>query len=185
MCIAKPRFTIRLLIVLAVFYGSLAMANEFPDGQQAIAPGMGVALSDAQLDSRAKHIFPDGSGLPEGSGTAARGAPLYKEHCASCHGSEGQGGKALELVGDASLLATDYPDKGIAVYWPYAPTLYEYIDRSMPPETPGMFSVDELYSLIAHLLELNELIEAGSAFNQDSLANIEMPNKDGFVTIGR
>ena len=182
---AKQKFFKCLIATCCSLACSLATASEFPDDTHAISPELGVELSDIEVDRFAKHIFSDGSGLPEGSGTAARGTLLYRDHCASCHGSVGQGGKALELVGDASLLATDYPDKGIAVYWPYAPTLFEYVDRSMPPATPGMFSVDELYSLIAYLLELNELIEPGAVVDPQLLADIEMPNKDGFVTIGR
>ena len=185
MCTAKQKLLKYLMGTGFVLVFTLASANEFPDNTQAVSPRLGVALSNIQIDRSIKHIFPDGTGLPEGSGTAVGGAPLYRDHCASCHGSVGQGGKALELVGDASLLATDYPDKGIAVYWPYAPTLFEYVDRSMPPANPGMFSVEELYSLIAHLLELNELIEPGAVVDQQLLADIEMPNKDGFVTIGR
>ena len=174
-----------LIVAFVVFYCTAAIANEFPVTKEAIVPSLGTVLSKAQLENTPTHVFPDGSGLPEGSGTATSGAPLYREHCAHCHCSVGQGGKALELVGDASLLASDYPDKGIAVFWPYAPTLFEYIDRSMPPATPGMYSNNELYSLIAYLLELNELIEPGQILDKQSLATLQMPNRDGFVTIGR
>ena len=161
------------------------LANEFPDTRKTLTIALGTPLSNQQVEALSQHIFADGTGLPEGSGTAKQGLALYSAHCASCHGSAGQGGKALELVGDPSLLATDYPDKGIAVYWPNAPTLYEYIRRSMPPATPGMFSNDELYSLIAHLLELNGLIEAEAVLDRHSLSNVQMPNQHGFVTIGR
>lgn len=97
--------------------------------------------------------------------------------------SAGQGAKALELVGDRSLLATAYPDRGIAVYWPHAPTLFEYIDRSMPPEAPGEFSENELYALIAYVLHLNELIDENFVLTRYSLSDVEMPNREGFVTI--
>lgn len=160
-------------------------ANEFPDASKASVIDLGTPLSSEQLEALSQHIFADGTGLPEGSGTAEQGAGLYSAHCASCHGSAGQGGKALELVGDRSLLATDYPDKGIAVYWPNATTLYEYIRRSMPPATPGMFSDNELYALIAHLLELNGLIEADAVLDRQLLIDVQMPNKNGFNTIAR
>lgn len=161
------------------------LANEFPDTSETLIIELGTPLSDQQLEALSQHVFADGTGLPDGSGTAKQGVALYLTHCASCHGSAGQGGKALELVGDRSLLATDYPDKGIAVYWPNAPTLYEYIRRSMPPDAPGMFSNDELYSLIAHLLELNGLIEADVILDRQSLSDIQMPNQHGFTTIAR
>ncbi|MFK7993826.1 MAG: c-type cytochrome [Granulosicoccus sp.] len=178
--------TIRLFILLCFSAFSPAqLANEFPLPGKSLEVNLGIELTSAQLAQLPKHVFSDGSGLPEGFGTAVEGAPLYAMQCAGCHGSVGQGGKALELVGDASLLATEYPDKGIGVYWPYAPTLYEYINRSMPPETPGIFSADEMYSLIAYLLELNKLIEPGFVLNRHTLSDLQLPNRDGFTTIAR
>ena len=160
-------------------------ANEFYAAGEAIVIDLGIPLPTEQLKSLEQHVFADGTGLPDGSGIATQGAVLYSAHCASCHGSQGQGGKAVELVGDRSLLATDYPDKGIVVYWPNAPTLHEYIRRSMPPDTPGMFSNNELYALIAHLLELNGLIDSGTVIDRTSLSKVQMPNRDGFTTIAR
>lgn len=146
---------------------------------------LGSELSTTELAALPKHVFPDGTGLPDGSGTAAAGGVLYASHCANCHGNEGQGAKALELVGDRSLLVSEYPDRGIAVYWPYAPTLFEYIDRSMPPEAPGKFSNDELYALIAYVLHLNELIDDDFVLTRKTLSNVVLPNRDGFITIAR
>ena len=171
------------LICLSLYMS--VQANEFPDDGGTTVIDLGTPLPAEQLESLSQHVFADGTGLPEGSGSAVQGAVLYATHCASCHGSEGQGGKALELVGDRSLLATDYPDKGIAVYWPNAPTLHEYIRRSMPPETPGMFSNNELYALVAHLLELNDLIEPDVVLDRQSLSAVQMPNRQGFTTIAR
>ena len=86
----------------------------------------------------------------------------------------------MELVGDRSLLATEYPDRGIAVYWPYAPTLFEYIKRAMPPDKPYSLSDDEVYSVIARLLELNKLIDSGQRVDAAVLSSMQMPNKDNF-----
>lgn len=143
-------------------------------------PGLGRTLKDAELDTLPEHVFADGSGLPEGSGDASKGKKIYTAICAACHGNEGQGGSAMELVGDRSLLATDYPDRGIAVYWPYAPTLFEYIKRSMPPDKPYSLSVEEVYSVIARLLELNGLIDAKQRVDAAFLSALQMPNKKNF-----
>ena len=42
-------------------------------------------------------VMPDGAGLPEGSGTAESGAPVYAAQCAVCHGPAGEGGVADRL----------------------------------------------------------------------------------------
>ena len=88
----------------------------------------------------------------------------------------------MELVGDRSLLASQYSDKGVAVYWPWAPTLFEYIRRSMPPDAPYSLSVNETYAIVARVLELNGLIEAGQTLDAAVLSAIEMPNRDGFLS---
>ena len=81
------------------------------------------------------------------------------------------------------MLATDYPDKGIAVYWPYAPTLFQYIQRSMPPERPNSMTPAELYSVVAYVLHVNGLLTADASLDKFSLAGIEMPNREGFTNI--
>jgi len=86
----------------------------------------------------------------------------------------------MELVGDRSLLASEYPDRGIAVYWPYAPTLFEYIQRAMPPDKPYSLTANETYSVIARLLELNGLIDSDQQVNSAVLSTLQMPNKNNF-----
>lgn len=125
-------------------------------------------------------VFADGSGLPDGGGTAREGAALYVERCASCHGASGEGGRALELVGERSLLASDYPDRGIAVLWPYAPPLYDYIRRTMPPDAPYSLGTDETYAIVARVLELNGLVEADTLVDAAVLGALRMPNRNGF-----
>ncbi|MBX2886701.1 MAG: hypothetical protein KTR32_42535 [Granulosicoccus sp.] len=144
------------------------------------SPQLGRALSPAEIEALPQHIFPDGSGLPDGSGDTVAGSELYAVLCAACHGNVGQGGSALELVGDRALLTTEYPDRGIGVYWPYAPTLFEYIWRAMPPDRPYSLLPDEVYAIVARVLELNGLVDSGQRVDAEFLADLEMPNKDGF-----
>jgi cytochrome c len=163
---------------------SICLLVAFFQSQSAVAansiPGLGRVPDDAELATLTKHVFADGHGLPQGSGDTEQGEEIYASLCAGCHGSEGQGASAMELVGDRSLLKTEYPDRGIAVYWPYAPTLFEYIKRAMPPDKPYSLSDDELYSVIARLLELNNLIDSGQRVDAAVLSSLPMPNKDNF-----
>ena len=66
------------------------------------------------------------------------------------------------------------------MYWPYAPTLFEYIKRAMPPEKPYSLVDDQIYSIIAHLLELNGLIAPGTRVDAALLSSLSMPNRDNF-----
>ena len=144
---------------------------------------IGRVLTDSEIDKLNSHVFPDGQGLPSGQGTVAEGETLYRENCSSCHGSAGEGANSVELIGDRELLATEYPDKGIAVVWPFAPTLFEYISRAMPPDRPGSFSPDELYSVTGYVLHLNDLLPANATINKSVLSSIDMPNRDGFTDL--
>ena len=87
-------------------------------------------------------VGPDGAGLPPGRGTPADGAPIYAARCAGCHGKTGKEGPNDVLVGrlpgDAFPFARDpRAPKTIGSYWPYATTVFDYIRRAMPPDTPG------------------------------------------------
>jgi len=125
-------------------------------------------------------IFADGSGLPPGSGNAREGTGLYQTQCARCHGRNGEGGRALELVGDRETLISAWPDRGIGVSWPYAPPLFDYIRRAMPPDSPYSLSVDDTYSIVARVLELNALVDADTTVDAAFLSSLVMPNNNGF-----
>lgn len=150
---------------------------------QQLLPGdtPGRLLTESEIKNIDSHVWPDGVGLPEGRGSGAQGQKIYEQRCADCHGGRGEGGTALELVGDHESLATDFPDRGIAAMWPYAPTLFEYVRRAMPPQEPWSLSVDETYAVLAHLLELNGLLKAGTALDAATLAAIKLPNSNGFI----
>ena len=126
-------------------------------------------------------VGPDGQGLPDGSGTVARGKELYQQNCEVCHGTNGVGGLYDRLAGGRGSLTTDKPIKTIGSYWPYAPTLFDYIRRAMPFPAPGSLSNDDTYALVAYLLSLNEILPADGKVDRQTLPKIAMPNRDGFV----
>lgn len=163
------------VLALAVFAGL--------DGASASAPEMtfGRPASQAQLRGVDIDVKPDGAGLPSGSGTAATGAPIYAVRCAACHGATGTEGPRDRLVGGFGSLTTSKPVKTVGSYWQYAPTLYDYINRAMPFTAPGTLTPDEVYSLVAFLLQRNGVIGEFEAMSATSLPLVKMPNRDGFI----
>ncbi|HEV2751548.1 MAG TPA: c-type cytochrome [Gemmatimonadales bacterium] len=135
-------------------------------------------------------VRPDGKGLPPGSGTARDGAAIYASRCASCHGATGREGPADPMVGreprvgfpfgrDPTLVRT------IGNYWPYATTLYDYIDRAMPLSSPGSLAPNEVYSLVAYLLWRNEVITDTALVDARTLPRVAMPARSRFVIDNR
>jgi len=126
-------------------------------------------------------IAPDGTGLPAGSGTVAAGRELFAAQCARCHGPNGEGDVGARLVGGQGTLATPRPLKTVGSFWPYSTTLWDYVNRAMPFDRPGLLEPSEVYAAVAYVLNLNGIIEAEQVMDATSLAKVKMPNRDGFV----
>ena len=127
-------------------------------------------------------VRPDGQGLPKGSGTAIDGEEIFIERCAACHGEFGEAvGRYPVLMGGEDSLTSDDPVKTVGSYWPYASTLWDYIYRAMPFGEAQTLSFDETYALTAYLLYINDVIEEDALLDQSNLAEVVMPNQDGFI----
>jgi len=140
-----------------------------------------------EIRQRDYTVLPTGAGLPEGSGTAARGRDVYKSKCAVCHNekAEGKQGQYPALVGGVGSLATNRPVKTVNSFWPYATTLFDYIRRAMPYDQPRTLSNDEVYSVAAFLLSLDGIVKENEELNAKTLPLIRMPNRDGFIPDAR
>ena len=143
--------------------------------------GFSQPATDEDIERVYLSVFPDGENLPEGSGTAAQGKPVYDMYCAACHGLEGEGTLANKLVGGRGTLDTDAPDKTVGSYWPYATTVFNYIRRSMPYTAPMSLTNEEYYAITAFILNKNDIIAAETVLDKNSLPEVRMPNRDGFV----
>ena len=124
----------------------------------------------------------DGAGLPPGNGDVAKGAEVFAEQCAACHGTFGEGeGRFPKLVGGTGTLKLDRPEPTVGSYWPFAPTLWDYVNRAMPMQAPHTLSADDVYALTAYILNLNNIVPAEFVADRDSLPKVKMPNRDSFV----
>lgn len=145
-------------------------------------PKLGKPLSPADIAAMDINVFPNGSGLPSGKGTALEGKAIYDAQCAACHGPKGSGGSAGELAG-GSALDGPHPDQTVGNYWPYATTIFDFVRRSMPLNAPRSLSDETVYAVTAYLLYINGLIGETTEMNAKTLPEIRMPNREGFVRI--
>jgi cytochrome c len=137
---------------------------------------------------------------PEGHGTVSQGAELYDAKCGMCHGDFGSGGsgypslaKGNAYEGVKSLKnqrtsdTADGPNRVFGTYWPEASTLWWYIKEGMPHPAPKSLSDNDVYALVAYILNINEMKIDGELVGDDydldqaKFMRIVMPNKDGFV----
>jgi cytochrome c len=126
-------------------------------------------------------VMPDGRGLPPGGATAEAGKVVYATRCAACHGRSGKEGPDDVLAGGRESLKTARPLRTLGSYWPYATTVWDYINRTMPFGRPRSLPADDVYAVTAYLLFLNGIIEEREIVSQTTLPRIRMPNRDGFV----
>ena len=85
------------------------------------------------------------------------------------------------MTGGQGTLTAGKPIKTIGSYWPYATTLYDFINRAMPFNAPGSLNPDEIYSVIAWLLVQNGIVKDDAVIDARTLPQIQMPNRNGFI----
>ena len=172
----------KLLVVaapaLVVALASTAFAQQ--------GPKLGKPISQEDLASWDISIGPDGAGLPAGSGTVKQGEATFAAKCQACHNEKGAGTPNDRLVGGHGTLAGDKPPiKTVGSYWPYATTLFDYIRRAMPLNESKSLTNDEVYGVVAYLLNLNGVIPDTETINAQTLPKVTMPNRDGFIAFTR
>jgi hypothetical protein len=185
---------LRRAIALAVLVvaGVAAAARPFRHQQYPQRFGFGRSASPEEIRKADTDVRPDGHGLPHDSGTVAAGEVVYKQRCVACHGVTGVEGPFNKLVGrmpgDSFNFARDpklLPLRTIGSYWPYATTLYDYVNRAMPFDSPGSLKPREVYSVVAYLLNRNGIIPADAVINEHTLPAVRMPSRDKFVLDNR
>lgn len=142
----------------------------------------GRPATEAEIAAWNIDVGRDGKNLPAGSGSVERGRALFNAKCAACHGEKGEGGLGDRLVGGQGSLNTPKPVKTVGSYWPYATTLFDYIRRAMPLNSPQSLDNEDVYAVAAFILYLNGLVPETATLDATSLLAIKMPNRNGFVS---
>ncbi len=169
---------ILILSLILTLTGINSFATDITAG-----PKLGRAASAAEIARWDINVMPDGKGLPEGQGSALEGESVYTKQCLSCHGPKGEGASADQLAFAKKALTSDWPEKTIGSYWPYATTLFDFNRRAMPMQAPGSLTDDDNYAVTAYLLYLNGIIAENEVMDAKSLAKVRMPNRFGFINV--
>ena len=176
-----------MLKIFPIIGAALACLLLSPLAVRAQTPsfGLGHAARTDALNGIDIDVLPDGQGLPPGSGAADAGLAVYVARCSNCHGPTGTEGPSDVLVGGKGTLTTPRPLKTVGSFWPYATTLWDYINRAMPFAQPRSLSADDVYAVTAYVLFLNGIVTEHQVLSERTLAQVKMPNRDGFVPDNR
>ncbi|WP_298922553.1 cytochrome c [uncultured Roseobacter sp.] len=142
-------------------------------------PALGQIIPTEELAGLSTTVYPDGEGLPPGSGTVQAGKVVYEDQCSICHGANGEGDMSMYIP---ILASTGKPDHGFhwstGHSWPYATSLFEYIRTAMPPFNPKELSDEEIYAVTAYILHMNGFLPEDGEVSQSTLPDIKMPAQD-------
>ena len=179
--------------------GRIATKTEIAAWDKDVMPdGTGLPLYDMKhgkpiVDENGKKVIAQGS--------VELGNELYDAQCVMCHGdfgSGGVGGYPALSGGDITSLSNQLqnpadevpmqtpPSRRIGSYWPYASTLFWYIQDSMPFPHPKSLSNSETYAIAAYLLMENGILVDGEEMDEEFVMNkeqflkVKMPNEKGF-----
>ncbi len=148
--------------------------------------GLGRVATENEIKAWDIDIRPDGTGLPIGSGSVLSGEEIYSENCANCHGDFGEGiDRWPELAGGFDTLNSEDPVKTIGSYWPYLSTVWDYVHRAMPFGNAQSLTDDDVYSITAYLLYLNDLVDEDFELSDKNFASISLPNQTHFFLDNR
>lgn len=105
-----------------------------------------------------------------------RGAEVYAQTCASCHGEHGEGTEGHVALIGAAALPKDPPvtaktRKGKLVT---ARDLFAFVKSEMPPLAPGSLDDAEAWAVVAHLLKENGVDLRGKDLGEAQASTIAL-----------
>jgi len=143
--------------------------------------GIGHVAKPEQIAGWDIDVRPDGTGAPPGRGSVKEGEKVYLDKCAACHGEFGESaGRWPQLAQGKGTLASHDPVKTVGSYFPYLSSVFDYVRRAMPFGDAQSLSNDELYAVMAYVLNLNDIVDDKFVLSKETWTQVKMPNQAGF-----
>lgn len=166
---------------------SVAQAGE-PAWQAIGRPATPAEVKAWDIDVRG-----DFTGLPKGSGSVSQGEQVWEGRCASCHGTFGESNEVFTpIVGGtteqdiktghvAALRNGNVPQRTTLMKVARLSTMWDYIHRAMPWNAPKSLSNDEVYAVVAYILNLGGVVPADYVLSDANIAQAQerLPNRNG------
>ena len=140
-------------------------------------------------------VRPDFKGLPPGSGSVLHGQAIWESTCAACHGTFGESNHVFSpIVGGttaddirsghvAALRNNTQPERTTLMKVATVSTLWDYIHRAMPWNAPKTLSNDDVYAVLAYILNLGEIVPDDFVLSDKTIVDVQkrMPNRNGMT----
>jgi cytochrome c551/c552 len=157
-------------------------------------PGVGRTATPAEIRAWDIDVRPDFKGLPPGSGSVAKGQEVWEAKCASCHGTFGEsnevfaplvGGTTAQDVESGRVKALRSPETPRTTLMKLSTlsTLWDYVNRAMPWNAPKSLATDEVYAVVAYMLNLGDIVPADFVLSNANIAEVQqrLPNRNGMT----
>lgn len=135
-------------------YGVLTLVALFFLGGLSARPASGL-VSPAPIGPAA---------LAAATAQVDRGKAVFASHCAKCHGASGQGDDGPRLIGTPNGLAG----------FQTAQKLFEFASAEMPHDNPGSLKPEEIWDVLAFILDGNRLLPPDTILGPENAANIRL-----------
>ena len=134
-------------------------------------------------------------GLPPGRGSVEQGEALWLERCANCHGDFGDSNEIFAPIVLGNVTEADIESGQVAALTDPASvrttfmklatlsTLWDYINRAMPWNAPKSLTTDEVYAVVAYLLNLAYVVDYDFVLSDQNIEQVQqrMPNRNGMT----
>jgi S-disulfanyl-L-cysteine oxidoreductase SoxD len=157
-------------------------------------PGIGRPATPAEIRAWDIDVRPDFQGLPAGSGSVEQGGRIWDAKCASCHGTFGEsnevftplvGGTTAEDMRTGHVKSLTDPTVARTTFMKLSTisSLWDYVRRAMPWNAPKSLTVDEVYAVVAYLLNLADIVPNGFVLSNANIAEVQarLPNRNGMT----
>lgn len=176
--------------ILTVSLLALSLAASAKD-----LPGIGRTATPKEIAAWDIDVRGDFKGIPKGAGSVALGNKVWDEKCASCHGTFGE---SLEVFGPIvggttkddmktghalSMVTGSEPKRSTLMKVNTLSTIWDYINRAMPWNAPKTLTTDEVYGVVAYILNMGEILPDNFVLSDKNIAEVQktMPNRNGMT----
>ena len=181
----------KLGLVSLTFWSCGIFANEYPLALYEL----GRTATAAEVRAWDIDVRPDFLGLPPGSGSVAQGEILWLDQCASCHGDFGDSNEVFSPIVLGNITDDDIRTGRVAALTDPSmvrttfmkvatlSTVWDYINRAMPWNAPKSLTANEVYALVAYLLNLAYIVDEDFVLSEENMAEVQalMPNRNGMT----